>query len=41
VIDLPAPLGAAPLEGTAGEVVALDRLEDLAGLLAARRSAAS
>jgi hypothetical protein len=41
VVDLPAPAGAALAPSTAGEVVALDRLEDLAGLLAARWPSAS
>jgi hypothetical protein len=42
VVDLPAPVGAAPMGTTPGdEVVELDRLEDLADLLAARWSPAS
>lgn len=43
VVDLPAPAGPAPATGTptAGEVVALDRLEDVAALLAARWPSAS
>jgi hypothetical protein len=40
VVDLPAPVGVPPVGGTTGEVVALDRLEDLADLLAARWPAA-
>jgi hypothetical protein len=39
VVDLPPPVEAAPMGTTPGEeVVELDRLEDLADLLAARRS---
>ena len=38
VVELPAPAGTAPIDTTAGELVALDRLEDVAGLLARRWS---
>jgi hypothetical protein len=36
VVDLPPPAGRAPSGGTAGELVALDRLDDVAELLADR-----
>lgn len=39
VVELPAPAGTAPTLTTTGELVALDRLEDVADLLARRWSA--
>ena len=40
VVELPAPAGTAPFAATAGELVAVDRLDDVADLLARRWPAA-